>query len=81
MELKNRERKLDVEKLTLEQADALSVQISEKVKEINDKAINEANRFLNVYGMEAKMVIVIDKIGAFAPKKPKKTRKKKEANL
>lgn len=80
----DRERKVDIEKLTPEQADQISVQIGEKVKEINNKAVAEVNRLLNIYGMEAKMSIVIAKIGAFevkTPEKTKKPRKKKEANL
>lgn len=80
----NRERKLNVEQLTPEQADQLSVQIGEKVREIEDKAIADTNRILNIYGMEAKMAIKIGKIGEFdkkAPKKSRKPRKKKEANL
>lgn len=82
----DRERKVDVEKLTPEQADSLSVQLGEKIKEINDKTITEINRYLIVYGMEAKSQIVIGKLGEFdekveIPKKLKKPRKKKEANL
>lgn len=79
----DRERKVDVEKLTPEQAGALSVQIGEKIKEINDKTVAEINRYLNIYGMEAKSQIVIAKLGEFdeKPKKTSKARKKKEANL
>lgn len=74
----DRERKVNVEQLTLEQADLLSVQLGEKVKEINDKAIAEANRILNIYGMEAKMAIVIGKMGEFDATKTKKTRKSRK---
>ena len=81
-----RARLVDVEKLTPEEADRLSAQISEKVKEINDKAVESVNRLLNIYGMEAKMQIVIGKINktkelAKSSAKTKKTSKKKDANL
>lgn len=82
-----RERKMNLEKLSPEQADQVSAQLGEKIKEINDKAIAEINRFLNIYGMEAKTQIVVGKLGEFEAKtakkasKPKKTRKKKQANL
>lgn len=80
----DRERKVDIDKLTPEQADEISAQLGSKVREINDKAIGEVNQLLNIYGMEAKMSIVIGKLGEFDIKKePKKrkTRKKKKANL
>lgn len=80
----DRERKVDIDKLTPEQADQLSAQIGEKIREIADKAVEDSNRILKIYGMEAKMAIQIGKLGEFEEKKPKKTRKprkKKEANL
>lgn len=80
----DRERKVNIEQLTLEQADQLSAQLGEKVKEINDRAIAEVNKLLNIYGMEAKMAVAIGKIGEFNAKperKKRKTRKKVQANL
>jgi hypothetical protein len=59
MELK-RERKLDINKLSPEQVDVVSKQIGEKIKQICDKAAEEANTLLNVYGMKAKMQIFIE---------------------
>lgn len=79
--MENRERKVDVEQLTADQADNLSVLLGEKVKEINDKAVSEVNRILNIYGLEAKMLIKIGKIGGFEPKKTRKQEKKKRTNL
>ena len=55
-----RERKLDINKLSPEQVDVVSKQIGEKIKQICDKASEEANRLLNVYGMQAKMQIFIE---------------------
>ena len=59
MELKERERKVDVSKLTPEQLSALEAQIGGKMREICDKACEEANRILAVYGMKAKMQFLV----------------------
>ena len=56
----NRERKLDINNMPPEQVDAISKQLGDRIREICDKAVEEANRLLNVYGMSAKMQIVID---------------------
>lgn len=55
-----RERKLDITKLPPEQVDIISEQLGGRIREICDKACDDANRLLNVYGMQAKMQIVID---------------------
>lgn len=60
MELKDRERKLDITKLPGEQVDIISKQIGEKIRQICDKACKEANGILGVYGMTAKMQILIE---------------------
>lgn len=60
MELKDRERKLDITKLPVEQVDVISKQIGEKIRQICDKACQEANSILKVYGMTAKMQILIE---------------------
>lgn len=56
----NRERKIDISKLPSEEVDLISKQIGEKIKEICDKACEEANKILAIYGMKSKMQIVID---------------------
>lgn len=76
MELQERKRSFDISKLTPEDADALSTQIGQRVTEICDKAVAEANRLLNIYGMEAKMQIAIGESGSFAEKPIKKQRVK-----
>ena len=81
-----RVRSVDVSRLTPEDADRLSVQIGEKVRQICDQAVENANRLLNIYGMEAKMQFAVGKIGeltekAEEPSKTRKTRKKKNTNL
>jgi hypothetical protein len=60
MQLKDRERKLDINLLSPEQADVVATQLGEKIKQICDKAVEEANTLLNIYGMQAKMQIFID---------------------
>ena len=60
MPVEGRERKVDVNKLTLEQADGLSIQIGDKIKQITDRAVAEANSFLNIYGITCQMQIVIE---------------------
>jgi hypothetical protein len=91
MDLKDRKREIDVQKLTPEQADELSTQIGEKIRLICDKAVLDANRILNIYGMEAKMQIAISEIAKMAkeeektipelPVKKKKGRPRKQPNL
>lgn len=54
-----RTRKVDVEKMDAEKVEELSEKIGTKVKDIVDKAVEDANKILNVYGVEAKMEISI----------------------
>jgi hypothetical protein len=60
MELKDRQRKLDITNLPEEQVDIISKQIGEKIRQICDKACKEANGILGVYGMTAKMQILVE---------------------
>lgn len=80
MTLTQRERKVDVEKLTNEQTDELSTQIGQKVREQVDETVNKINTLLKVYGMEAKMQIVLGKIGEL-DKIPKKRGRKPKQNI
>lgn len=89
-------RSVDLSKLSVEEADRLSVQIGEKIKLICEKSIEEANRLLSIYGMKAQMQIVIEEltkievpastakptqVEAKPAKKPRKPRSKKADNL
>lgn len=76
-----RKRSFDINKLTTEEAEKLSVKIGEKVREICDDAVKKANDLLNIYGMEAKMQIVVQEIGKEEKPKKKRGRPKKAANL
>lgn len=59
MNLTDRKRSIDINKLNQEQADELGNQIGEKVRIICDEAVEKANKILNIYGMKAQMQIVI----------------------
>jgi len=73
MELKDRERKIDIEKLTFEQADALSAQIGKEIARIMDEANIKCNSILNIYGMQTKIGYKITKINE---KRTKRTKSK-----
>lgn len=74
--LADRKRSFDINKLSAEAADQLSQSLGAKVREICDKACEEANKILNVYSMKAQMQIVIQGINE-APKAPQQQEKKK----
>lgn len=75
--LQDRKRSFDINKLTPESADQLSQDIGSKVRAICDKACEDANKILNVYGMKALMQIVIQGINEENPKFVKEQPKKK----
>lgn len=62
MELKDRERKIDVNSMASEDVDNLSVQIGDKMREICDEAADKANAVLRIYGMEAKIAIAFTEL-------------------
>lgn len=57
----NRKRAIDINKLSAEQVEQLTEQISKKILVIVDEAITQANKMLNIYGLEAKMQIALQK--------------------
>lgn len=57
-----RKRSIDINKLSLEQADLLSQQIGEKVRKICDKSAEEINEILAIYGMKAKVAIAFESL-------------------
>jgi hypothetical protein len=71
MDVKDRERKVDVNKLSIEQADALSVQIGKEISKIMDEANLKCNQLLGIYGLETQIGYKITKIGAKTRKKAK----------
>jgi hypothetical protein len=60
MELKDRKRSIDINKLTIEQVDELGAQIGAKATEICEEAAVKLNRILNIYGMNAKIAIAFE---------------------
>lgn len=60
--ISERTRKVDMTKLTKEEADLLGEQIGAKVREKVDKTIDEINAFLKIYGMSAKMQVALEPI-------------------
>lgn len=62
----NRERKVNVEKMSNEELEALQSKISNKISSIVNNAIKESNKYLNVYGLEARMHLEIGKLGEFS---------------
>lgn len=61
-DIMNRTRFVDVESLPEDQLEQIQQQLGNKIREIVDQACEQANKFLNVYGMEAKMDIVIQEL-------------------
>lgn len=53
-------KQVDLKSLSVQEVDALSIQIGDKVRKIVDDACEEANKILNGYGMRTKMQIVIE---------------------
>ena len=62
MELRDRERKVDINKMSDSDLDNLSAQIGDKVREITDEAVNKVNALLGIYGLSAKMLIKFNKM-------------------
>lgn len=73
MELKDRERKVDIKSLTPEQADALSAQIGKEIARIMDEANLKCNALLNIYGMQTQIGYKIVELGTKL-KKPRKSK-------
>ena len=58
---KIRVRKVDVDNLSDEELLKLQATISDKIVAIINKANNDANKLLNVYGMEVQLVMELKK--------------------
>jgi len=85
MELRDRERKVDISKMDTQAVEDLSAQIGEKVRMICDEAATKVNALLNIYGASAKIAIAFDGLPTKKEKKPKspprKGKKLKQDNL
>lgn len=86
-DVKNRKRSININNLTQQEADRIGEEIGAKVREFSDEACKKANEILNIYGLCAKMQIVIkpideqDKKSSVEEPKKKRGRKPKAANL
>ncbi len=58
--MENRVRKVDIDKLSEEELKALEERIGKKITGITDDAVEKANQILSIYGLRAKMQIVIE---------------------
>ena len=67
--ISQRQSKVDINALSLEQVDDLSKQIGDKLRNICDEASDKANELLKIYGMNCKIAISIDEM----PKKMMKS--------
>lgn len=56
----DRKRQVDLKKLNVDELEQLSVQIGDKVRGIIDGAIESANKILVIYGLRAKIQLVIE---------------------
>ena len=74
MESQGKDQQVDIEKLSIEQADALSVQIGQAIAQIMDEANSKCNAVLNIYGMQTQIHYKLVKLG----ENPKKQRKNKK---
>lgn len=85
----DRERSVNVDNMSSEEVDVLSIQLGNKIKAICDEAVEKANAILNIYGANAKMMIEINQLpnkmaqSMSVETKPKKKRGRptKNANL
>lgn len=57
MSIRDRIKKVDVEKMDIETVENLSVQLGDKVAKIMKKSIEESNELLNIYGLEVGLTI------------------------
>lgn len=75
-----RERSIDINNLSRKDAENLSIQIGEKVTAMVDEAAGKINNLLKIYGMSAKLQVVIDgeeKVST-VEKEPKKRGKQRK---
>lgn len=56
------ENKIEVEKMSKKEIDAVSAEIGKKINAITARAIAEANLLLEPYGVNCKMQIVIEEV-------------------
>ncbi len=75
---KQRARRIDVNSMTMEAADRLSVEIGKELAKIMDEANNKANEMLNIYGLQTQIHYKIVQVGEKIEKKPKSPKRMKK---
>jgi hypothetical protein len=55
-----RERKVDIENMSAEEADRLSKMLGDKLRALVDETAIRANNMLKIYGMKCKLAFVIE---------------------
>ena len=73
---KRRKRKIDLNKLSVEQADKLAKQLGDEIAKTMDEANNKCNEMLKIYGLQTKIgyeIVQLDEITKKTPKKAKNT--------
>lgn len=80
-----RERKVDVDKMSTDEINVLSIQIGNKMREICEEAASRANAILNIYGANCKIAIAFDKLpdkmADIVKSQKKRGRPRKNTNL
>ena len=76
---KLRKRKIDLHKISPDQADRMSKQIGDEIARIMDEANNKCNAMLNIYGLQTAIGYKIIKTEEKNKKKTNKTALKKAA--
>lgn len=62
-------KEFNINKLSDQEVESLSLELGEKVRYLCDKAVERANKVLNKYGLEAKMAFCIGKVELSSDKK------------
>ena len=75
---RERVRRIDVNLMSIEQADKLSVQIGQELAKIMDEANRKCNEMLNIYGLQTQIHYKIKQITEKTEKKTKVSRRVKK---
>lgn len=70
-----RERSLDINKLSKEDLTNLSNSLGQKTREMVDEAADKINALLKIYGMTAKLQVVIEQLSIPKVKRGRRSRK------
>jgi hypothetical protein len=60
--INNRERKVDIDALPIESIEQISAKLGEKLGAILQRAAEEANKFLNIYGLTVKVSYQVESL-------------------